>query len=63
MPIYEYHSPDTNKIYQFFSPAVIENNLVPTCPDGKNFKMNKIISNFVFTQYEEGIKKVYDKIS
>ena len=49
MPIYEYHSPDTNKIYQFFSPAVIENNLVPTCPDGKNFKMNKIISGFSIT--------------
>ena len=31
--------------------------------DVSSEKMNKIISNFVFTQYEEGIKKVYDKIS
>ena len=49
MPIYEYHSPDTNKIYQFFSPSVLDSETVPRCPDGEKYEMEKLISGFSIT--------------
>ena len=49
MPIYEYHSPNTNKIYQFFSPSFLDSETVPRCPDGEKYEMEKIISGFSIT--------------
>ena len=49
MPIYEYHSPDTNKIYQFFSPSVLDSETAPRCPDGEKYEMEKLISGFSIT--------------
>ena len=46
MPIYEYYSPDTNKIYAFFARGHVEPDQVPRCPDGNQHSMRKIMSGF-----------------
>lgn len=48
MPIYEYYSPDTNKIYSFFAKSSRFKDIIPACPDGSAHKMQKIVSNFAF---------------
>jgi len=49
MPIYEFYSPATNKIYSFYSRILMQGNEVPQCPDGIQFEMVKIISGFSIT--------------
>ena len=43
MPIYEFHSPDTGKIYSFYAPSFTFSELVPKCPDGKKNKMHSCL--------------------
>ena len=49
MPIYEFYSPGTRKIYSFFarSPSYAEK--TPFCPDGKKHLMKKLLSGFSIT--------------
>ena len=49
MPIYEFYSPSTRKIYSFFarSPSYAEK--TPFCPDGKKHLMKKLLSGFSTT--------------
>ena len=49
MPIYEFHSPDTGKIYSFFAPTIKYSDLVPLCPEGSGKKMVRLISGFSIT--------------
>ena len=49
MPIYEFHSPDTGKIYSFYAPSFTFSELLPKCPDGKKNKMQKLVSGFSIT--------------
>lgn len=49
MPIYEFYSPDTHKIYSFYARRLMSPDVVPHCPDGKNKRMEKMISRFSFT--------------
>ena len=49
MPICEFYSPKTNKIYSFYSRIVTDCDSVPLCPDGKHFEMRKLISGFSIT--------------
>ena len=53
MPIYEFMSQNTGKIYSFFahSPSYAEK--IPFCPDGKKYKMEKVISGFSITRQKE----------
>jgi hypothetical protein len=53
MPIYEFMSRDTGKIYSFFahSPSYAEK--TPNCPDGKKYKMEKVMSAFSITGKKE----------
>jgi hypothetical protein len=53
MPIYEFMSRDTGKIYSFFahSPSYAEK--TPFCPDGKKYKMEKVMSGFSITGKKE----------
>lgn len=46
MPIYEYYSPDTNRIYSFFAKTLAQGKLTPRCPDNPQARMVKLISNF-----------------
>ena len=53
MPIYEFHSPDTGKIYSFYAPSVSYAQLTPLCPDGNKMKMVKLLSGFSITGRNE----------
>lgn len=49
MPIYEFYSPDTNKIYSFFARRLLKPGEVPRCPDGREKRMEKMLSRFAVT--------------
>ena len=49
MPIYEFYSPSTGKIYSFFARSLAFAGKVPHCPDGKKHKMKKLLSAFSIT--------------
>ena len=53
MPIYEFHSPDSRKIYSFFARSLSFAGKVPLCPDGKKYRMRKVISGFSITAKRE----------
>jgi hypothetical protein len=46
MAIYEFYSPDTNKIYRFFAKTFAQKDIIPKCPDGDQFIMKKMLSSF-----------------
>src|SRR5882762_10206441 len=49
MPIYEYYSPDTNKIYSFFAKTLAQGQSIPKCPDNPKHRMVKVMSSFAIT--------------
>jgi len=49
MPIYEFYSPDTNRIYSFFARSLAQGQLTPRCPDNPNARMERMISRFAVT--------------
>lgn len=49
MPIYEYYSPDTNRIYSFYAKTLAQGRLVPKCPDNPKARMVKVVSKFAVT--------------
>ncbi len=49
MPIYEYFSPQTNKVYSFFARSSSYADRIPRCPDGDEYTMRKIVSPFAIT--------------
>ena len=49
MPIYEYYSPDTNRIYSFYAKSLAQGLTVPRCPDNPQARMKKIVSAFAVT--------------
>ena len=55
MPIYEFYSPDSGKIYSFYAPTSTYSDALPACPDGKNKKMVKLLSGFSITGKKEKI--------
>ena len=58
MPIYEFYSPNNNKIYSFYSRSVKNSNISPVCPDGEKFEMRKMMSAFSLTGRGEGDEEV-----
>jgi hypothetical protein len=46
MPIYEYYSPDTHRIYSFFAKTLAQGRTVPRCPDHPKARMVKLVSGF-----------------
>jgi hypothetical protein len=46
MPIYEYYSPQTHKIYAFFARSIMSSDVVPLCPDGEEYPMERLVSGF-----------------
>ena len=58
MPIYEFYSPDSHRIYSFFARRMLKQGEVPLCPDNPKHKMEKMISQFAFTgRAKEPVKK------
>ena len=60
MPIYEYYSPDTNKIYKFFAKTLAQKDVIPKCPDGEEHRMEKMLSGFAITGKTRKSKKEDD---
>jgi hypothetical protein len=46
MPFYEFYSPDTNTVYTFFARGIIGSEIVPRCPDGEHYILQKQVSGF-----------------
>ena len=46
MPIYEFYSPDTNRIYSFYAKTLAQGKLTPKCPDDPKARMIKQLSTF-----------------
>lgn len=46
MPIYEFYSPDTNKVYQFLARTLALRDRLPRCPDGDGLRMERRMSRF-----------------
>lgn len=51
MPIYEFYSPDTNRIYSFFARSLAQGKLLPRCPDDPNARMERMLSRFAVTGF------------
>lgn len=49
MPIYEFFSPDTNRIYSFFARSLAQGRLTPRCPDQPGARMERLVSRFAVT--------------
>jgi hypothetical protein len=49
MPIYEFFSPKTRKIYSFFARSLAYAGKVPRCPDDPRASMEKLVSSFSVT--------------
>lgn len=49
MPIYEFFSPDTNKVYSFFARSLSQGQKIPRCPDRPGARMERMISRFAVT--------------
>ncbi len=46
MPIYEYYSSQTHKIYAFLARSLIDATVVPRCPDDPAYPMRRVVSGF-----------------
>ena len=58
MPIYEFYSPDSHRIYSFLAKRFLKEGEVPICPDGPKNRMEKVVSAFAFTgKAKEVVKK------
>lgn len=49
MPIYEFYSPDTHKVYSFFARSLKSGELLPRCPDNPKARMERCVSSFAVT--------------
>ncbi len=49
MPIYEFYSPDTHRIYSFFARSLSQGRALPRCPDDPKARMDRLISRFAVT--------------
>ena len=58
MPIYEFYSPDSHRIYSFLAKRFLKEGEVPICPDEPKNRMEKMVSAFAFTgRAKEVVKK------
>jgi len=49
MPIYEFYSPDTHRIYSFFARSLSHGRKKPRCPDDPKARMERLVSRFAVT--------------
>lgn len=49
MPIYEFYSPETNRIYSFFARSLTMAEKTPRCPDNPKARMERVVSRFAVT--------------
>lgn len=46
MPIYEFYSPDNNRLYQFLARSLAYRDKTPRCPDDPSYRMERRVSRF-----------------
>lgn len=49
MPIYEFYSPDTHRIYSFLARSLAQGRQTPRCPDKSSARMERVLSRFAVT--------------
>lgn len=49
MPIYEFYSPDNNRVYSFLARSLAEGRKMPRCPDNQAYRMERMVSAFAVT--------------
>lgn len=49
MPIYEFHAPQSDTIYTFYSPRPLGPEEVPLCPANSRYRMERVVSGFSIT--------------
>lgn len=49
MPIYEFYSPDTHRIYSFLARSLDQGRQTPRCPDRPKARMERLVSRFAVT--------------
>ena len=49
MPIYEFYSSDTNRIYSFFARSLAQGRMIPRCPEDPKARMERVVSRFAVT--------------
>ena len=49
MPIHEFFSPDTNRIYSFYARTLAQGRETPRCPDNPKARMERLVSRFAVT--------------
>lgn len=54
MPIYEYYSPDTHRIYSFYAKTLAQAQRLPRCPDDPKARMVKLVSGFAVVGARKG---------
>ena len=59
MPIYEFFSPDTNRIYSFYARSLSQGKLTPKCPDDPKARMERLLSQFAVTSGREASPETF----
>ena len=54
MPIYEFYSPDSHRIYSFLAKRFLKEGEVPICPDGPKHRMEKVVFGLCLDGEGEG---------
>src|SRR5215210_6847448 len=49
MPIYDFYSPDNNKLYSFYARSLAYADKTPRCPENPKFRMERVVSRFAVT--------------
>lgn len=49
MPIYEFHAPQNDTIYSFYSPRPLSPDEIPLCPANSRYRMERVVSGFSIT--------------
>jgi hypothetical protein len=65
MPLYEFYSPDTHKIYTFLARSLALRDKTPRCPEGDGLRMERRMSPFSVTgrHKKEPANEMFDKMS
>lgn len=63
VPILEFYSPDSHKVYTFLARNREQVDQIPPCPDDSGFRMERMISKFAITRnLDEGDQEAVDDV-
>ena len=56
VPIYEFFSPDSGKVYSFLAKSIVYADCIPRCPDDPEYRMQRVISGFSIGGATKGLE-------